>query len=171
MKHPLHRKVGECLKELEKLDGKYEVLLSSECGGQNDIPFYLEEGKTLSERNICNVDAVIIDRNNSQIVAVVEIEESNVSPVNLCGKLIATALAQCCIYRERSYCLRNLLLLHILKAPEKGVKKKQVENLMKRLNNSGLFSLGLSVSAYKVIWEDEKLCDKIKQMFSCYTQR
>jgi hypothetical protein len=85
----LHIAIGNILRST-KLPNT-DVLLDSACGGNEHIRFY---GKEPPGRNTCMVwvDAAIIL--NGKIKIVVEIEESNIRPLHLCGKVLATAVSQ-----------------------------------------------------------------------------
>jgi len=47
---------------------------------------------------LCNVDMLILRSNSIKVI--IEIEESNVKPVQICGKLLASALSSHYIYGD-----------------------------------------------------------------------
>jgi hypothetical protein len=85
--NPLHVAIGNILRSAELPNA--EVLLDSACGGKEHILFY---GKEPPGHSTClvSVDAAIIL--NGEIKIVIEIEESNIRPLHLCGKALATAV-------------------------------------------------------------------------------
>lgn len=84
--HGLHAVVGELISKAG-LSG--DVLADSACGGSHRIPlFCLSESSTKTE--LCNVDMLIA--RSGKVKVIVEIEESNVTPIQICGKLLASAL-------------------------------------------------------------------------------
>ena len=95
MSHRLHRIVGEVLREVEAAGADVRLLLDPACGakdGKNhNLPFFLKPEKS-NATEICNVDAVLLA--GDRIKVVVEIEEANVGPTQICGKFLTTALAK-----------------------------------------------------------------------------
>ena len=166
MNHPLHLKIGKCLKELDS--NKYQVILDKACGGDRRISLYMGKDKARNIENICDVDALIIERKTGRVIAVIEIEESKsrIEPTCICGKLLASALARYFIHEGAYFPLENLLFIHVLKTPSKegSTKKAQVENLVERINNSGLLLSNVVVLTYEVIWDDESICESIKDL-------
>jgi len=116
MNHPLHKKVGEILKKLD--NQKYEVILDPACGGNQNIPLFLTKRKA-NDTEICNVDGLVMNRKIDEVIAIIEIEESNITPVHLCGKFLVSALAKYFIHENKNnkpYLLKDILFIHILKS-------------------------------------------------------
>lgn len=86
--HELHFAIGELLKNI-KLP-QTQVLLDGACGGHRHIRLYGEEPPT-GGTCLVWVDAAIVLAGEIRIV--LEIEESNIRPLNFCGKFLATALS------------------------------------------------------------------------------
>jgi hypothetical protein len=84
----IHKAVGKILLDLS-IPGT-EVMLDSACGGPTTVPFYgLDHGE--GSDHIVEVDAAIVFKN--EIKVVVEIDASDLRPVALCGKVLATAIS------------------------------------------------------------------------------
>ena len=170
LNHPLHQKVGKILQKLN--DDQYEVIRDPACGGKQNIPLFLTRRKG-NDTEICNVDALIIDKERDKVIAVIEIEETNILPSHIAGKFLTIALAKYFIHynqKDKPYPLKDILFLHILKSPskEKSKKKKQVEYLKKSIWNH-LRLCNFSVNDYDIIWDDDEsfenlILEKIKDI-------
>ncbi|MBI5500485.1 MAG: hypothetical protein HY907_09590 [Deltaproteobacteria bacterium] len=95
MEHHLHRVVGDALLEIAEESAGMEVLLDPACGAPNtgchNLPLFLSSKKS-NATEVCNVDAVVFV--DGAVKVVVEIEEADVGPTQICGKLLTTALAE-----------------------------------------------------------------------------
>jgi hypothetical protein len=88
--HPLHIAIGDSLRSIERPDT--EVWLDAACGGQGcQIRLYSSEPVAASSC-LAWVDAAIVV--DGEIKIVLEIEESNVRPLYLCGKVFATSVGR-----------------------------------------------------------------------------
>ena len=87
-KHPLHREIGMALKNYFDNQG---LILDPACGGNQNIPLFLK-GQKSNKTEICNVDAAII--RNNKVKVIIEIEESTITPTQICGKLLTSILAK-----------------------------------------------------------------------------
>jgi hypothetical protein len=95
----LHLTIGRFFKNLFKTRDDYELVMDRACGGNQRIPlFYLPEKSRESE--YCNVDLMVLKRNKIRII--VEIEESNKKPTQVCGKFLTSALAQYYIHKSKN---------------------------------------------------------------------
>jgi hypothetical protein len=95
MASPLHKKIGDVLKNMEKVLGM-DVILDKECGigkinKKQQIPLFIKKPKG-NGTEICNVDAMIIKDNKIRII--IEIEESDNKPTQICGKYLTSNLAE-----------------------------------------------------------------------------
>ncbi len=94
--HPLHTVVGAVLRDsVEGQDA--HLILDTACGGNRWNPLFMGDKKSSAAR-ICNVDALVIK--NRAVRVVVEIEESNVKPTQVCGKMLTTAMASHFIHAD-----------------------------------------------------------------------
>lgn len=90
--HELHQVVGKLISEAG-LSG--DVLADSACGGSHRLPLFCNTNRSW-KTEMCNVDMLILKSNKVRVI--VEIEESNVKPVQICGKFLASALCSHYIY-------------------------------------------------------------------------
>ena len=87
--HPFHKIIGGIFNEID-LPG-CKVYKDSACDEKGHIlPFFITEKKRGNV--LCNVDIVIVK--NGKVKVIIEIEESNVKPIHLCGKFLASSLAK-----------------------------------------------------------------------------
>ncbi|MGA8149352.1 MAG: hypothetical protein WB952_00115 [Terriglobales bacterium] len=91
--HPLHRIIGQALKVTFGSQPDTVVLLDSACGGSEHVQLFCSAPLTCASR-LCKVDAAIEYR--GEVKVAIEIEESNISPVQLGGKSFAVSLSRLC---------------------------------------------------------------------------
>jgi translation elongation factor EF-Ts len=91
----MHRKIGDIFKTA--LPPDYELIRDEACGGTQRIPlFYVAEKSRKTE--YCNVDLLVLKENKIKII--VEIEESNVKPTQICGKFLTSAFSKYYIHNS-----------------------------------------------------------------------
>lgn len=88
MAHPLHEIIGECVNSSEFPNCK--IVKSQDCGGHQDVPLFCSKDKS-RETRYCLVDLLMMQDNTIRVI--IEIEESDVKPTQICGKFLASALA------------------------------------------------------------------------------
>jgi hypothetical protein len=86
---PLHEAIGRVLIELEARIPGSQVILSDHCGGREQIRLY--GGDQPDAPCIVYADAAVVIRD--EIKVVIEVEESNLRPLHLCGKVLGTAVS------------------------------------------------------------------------------
>jgi len=94
-KHKLHKKIGNHLAETDF--GEVIKVVDQACGGKQNIPLFLDENKS-NKTEICNVDFMLIK--NNKIKVIIEIEESNIKPTQILGKLMTSAIANYYIHEN-----------------------------------------------------------------------
>ena len=92
MQHPLHKSIGDIFNG-DILRG-YEILKDQACGGKQNVPLFCSD-KNLSKNEYCNVDLLIVKSNKIKVI--IEIEEANIKPTQICGKFLTSALSSCYI--------------------------------------------------------------------------
>jgi len=92
----IHEAVGDILQNA--LPPHYDLIRDKACDGKQRIPLFYTTKKS-RETEYCNVDLLILKRNKIKII--VEIEESNVKPTQVCGKFLTSALARCYIHESK----------------------------------------------------------------------
>jgi hypothetical protein len=132
MKHPLHEAIGVFIKEL-KVPSHYEVILSPECGGKQNIPLFCSENRG-NDTEFCNADILV--RVDGKVRLIVEIEESDLSPTRVCGKFLTSALSKYLIHDQignlpiqMSMHVTFIQVLDSKKLPENSAKGHQGKNL------------------------------------------
>lgn len=82
----LHLRIGEILEKTLGNKKGIVLLRDAACGGNQHIPLFCTSARS-RETEYCNVDLMILK--NNKIKVILEIEESNVKPTQVCGKLRA----------------------------------------------------------------------------------
>ena len=142
--HPLHKALGEYI-----LNCKYpecKIILSPECipniQSKNilnqNIPFFIGSVNDKSNATeLCNVDLVILK--NDEIKVIIEIEESDRTPVRTAGKFLISVLSD--YYADKggkAFNMSNkLLFIQILKSYKnpRSSKETQGKNLKEQIRS------------------------------------
>lgn len=156
MAHPLHEVIGNYLTGITFPSCK--VLKDPACGGQQNLPLFVALPKS-NKTEYCNVDALIVK--NNRIRVIIEIEESDVKPTQICGKFLSSALSSYFIhkaYYNEPIEIVDALFLQILDTT--GLKRatSKIKQWM-NLENSIKSLLPLrksSIIEYKLLWGDSK---------------
>ena len=138
MKHPLHKKIGELIND--NISSGARVIKDPACGGSQHIPLFCSD-KRSRQTEYCNVDLLIIV--NSRIKVIVEIEEANIKPTQICGKFLTSALISYFIHEsENNKCIGmadSVLFIQILDTSklkiEKTSKTRQWQEIEKSIQN------------------------------------
>lgn len=88
MSHDLHMRIADRLEAA--LSGVCTVLRDKACGGAQHIPLFVGFDKSRAT-GYCNVDLLI--RQGALVRGIIEIEESDIKPTQICGKFLTSALA------------------------------------------------------------------------------
>lgn len=132
MEHPLHKAIGGIFNG-DILRG-YEILKDQACGGDQNIPLFCARRKS-NQAEYCNVDLLILK--SDKIKLIIEIEEADVKPTQICGKFLTSALFNYYIHNSKnSDCYRmddSVLFIQILDTSklkkDKTSKIKQWKNI------------------------------------------
>jgi hypothetical protein len=90
--YELRKTVGDVLRSIDERPGIRVLLDGGACGGNGgQIRFYGEKPPG-HHTYLAAVDAALVQ--NGEIRVVVEIEHSDIRPLYLCGKVLATAISQ-----------------------------------------------------------------------------
>jgi len=87
--HEVHLLVGYLIEK--GLGERAQLVRDQACGGKQQIPLFCSEEKS-NKTKYCNVDLLVIQ--DGKIRVIVEIEESDVKPTQICGKFLTSALAR-----------------------------------------------------------------------------
>ena len=93
--HSLHRMIGEAV--AEAILPPFEVLRDPACGGDQRIPLFSSDEKS-RRSEYCNVDLLVLSPDGIEVI--VEIEEADVTPIQVFGKFLASALSRCFIHQR-----------------------------------------------------------------------
>ena len=135
--NPLHLRIGQSLSEC--LMGKEGTVLLRDgaCGGAQHIPLFCSERKS-RETEYCNVDLMILKDNKIKVI--IEIEESNVKPTQVCGKFLTSALSKYHLHHStfKAEMDHSVTFIQILDTSalnrEKTRKTNQWDHLAKSIN-------------------------------------
>ena len=95
MKHPLHKAIGDMF--TGGLLPGYEILKDPACGGEQNIPLFCSEEKS-NQTKYCDVDLLIVKSNKIKVI--IEIEQANIKPTQICGKFLTSALSSFYIHED-----------------------------------------------------------------------
>ncbi len=147
---PLHRRVGGLLTEW---CAPAHLVLDTACGGDHRVPLFMGDQKGF-ENKVCDVDALIV--RDRQVRIIVEIEESNIKPTQICGKFLTSALASFYSYRDRKCALREVTFVQVLSSaaldPERTRKRLQAEQIAGRLQEFCRAEPN-PISEYMLVWD------------------
>lgn len=154
MSYPLHKKIADIIQS--KLSNKrldYNIIKSPECGGNQKIPLYLTD-----DSEICEVDLVILKDNRIKVI--IEIEESDITPVHICGKILASSLSSYYFYKSKGEgpikMDDSVLFIQILDTsslPSGTSKDNQFKSLDKSIQNIVPIKDG-KIDNYKIFFGD-----------------
>lgn len=176
MEHPLHKAIAKCL---EDNLSSCEIILGEDCGGKQKIPLFCTEGKSY-ETQYCQVDILILK--NDKIQVIIEIEESDIIPTQICGKFLTAALSSYYIHEYKnnipigmSYSTLFIQILDKSKLTDRTSKIDQGAQIEKSIMRI-LPIEGSQIEKYKLFYGDisefaeEKKCnellDSIKESFN-----
>jgi len=94
---PLHCVVGDLFEN--NLSLSYKLVKDAACGGNQNIPLFCSKEKS-NATSYCNVDLLLIKDRTIRII--VEIDASDVSPNQVCGKFLTSALTQYYIHESEN---------------------------------------------------------------------
>ncbi|OGB89325.1 hypothetical protein A2625_04070 [candidate division WOR-1 bacterium RIFCSPHIGHO2_01_FULL_53_15] len=148
--------IGESINSAFEGKAGIKVVRDEACGGKQHIPLFLSENKK-RENVICNVDLMVIKDNHISII--IEIEESNVKPTQICGKYLTSAISVCYFHaKENNKPVRmskNVLFIQVLdniKLPKGSVKIPQWIQIGERIKKVISDFHGTSVNKYELLF-------------------
>jgi len=102
MKHPLHEKIGSLIETSLQSLPDLKIVKDPACcrGDETDlqqIPLFRTDMKTRHTRYCC-VDMLILQK--GKIKGIIEIEEADIKPTQVCGKLLTSALSRFYIHEK-----------------------------------------------------------------------
>lgn len=129
--HQLHKKIGKLIRlhfpNCER---------SHECDGGHDIPLYCSNEKRDATK-YCEVDLLI--PKGGKIKVIIEFEKSNIEPIQIFGKVLASALSSYYIYDSKNYkmddTVKFIQILDASELKEESSKPEQFNNIQKSIQN------------------------------------
>lgn len=137
MDHKLHKEIGKEISEL-KLDN-LKIILDSVCNKNisgdievHDISLFTDKKSNITK--LCNVDALIMQENEVKVI--IEIDESNTSPNQICGKYMTSAFSNRYHYNDVNILIpeKTVLFIQVIdtkKFPKKSKKEEKLKIIEK----------------------------------------
>jgi hypothetical protein len=170
MNHQLHKKIGDIVQDSEFSGCK--IVKSTECGGKQNIPLFCSKVKS-NETEYCNVDLLILK--NNRIKVIIEIEEANIKPTQICGKFLTSALSPHYVHESENNKIidmdNSVSFVQILDTSklkmDKTSKIEQWKNIEKSIQNI-IPVKGSKIDKYKLFFGDisEFYGEKINEIVS-----
>ena len=164
--HPLHKRIAD---EIESVLPPHSLIKDEACGGDQRIPLFYDRKKS-RKTEYCNIDLLVLKEN--KIKAIIEIEESNVKPTQICGKFLTSALARYYIHDndinesvEMNDSVAFIQIVDTSKLKGKSAKPEQWKALERSIQN--ILPLKNSrIKSYRLITKDklDELASLIKQI-------
>jgi hypothetical protein len=153
--HPLHKEIAD---KLEPIFSSNRLIRDEACGGKHRIPLFYDRKKSRATE-YCNVDLVLLKENKIRVI--IEIEESNVKPTQICGKFLTSALAKYYIHENKENkpvemydYVTFIQIVDASKLKKNSAKRKQWRALERSIQ--GILPLRNSkITHYILITEDE----------------
>jgi hypothetical protein len=138
--NPVHLLVGGILNaELKKYPGCIGRA-DKACGGSERIPLFCDEARSRAS-GYCDVDFLIVE--NGKVKVIVEIEESDIKPTQICGKILTSALSRFYVsgrgktdFIGMADNVTFLQVLDISKLKARTAKLRQFRNLEKSIREA-----------------------------------
>ncbi|HIJ87328.1 MAG TPA: hypothetical protein HPP97_06520 [Desulfuromonadales bacterium] len=162
MNHSLHKKIGAVIDNALKGHIQIRVIKDPACctdsHDKQHIPLFVSEVKNRSTRYCC-VDLLILQDDKIRII--IEIEESDIKPTQICGKFLTSALSEYYIHdkddgsKEMGKSVTFIQVLDTSKLKDRSVKEEQFLELEKSINKI-LPLKGRPICQYKLFVGKEK---------------
>lgn len=141
MNHPLHEKIGNLVEAAFKEYAELKIVKDPACCQVDErdlqqIPLFCSQEKTRHSRYCC-VDILILQ--NGKIRVIVEIEEVDIKPTQVCGKFLTSALSKFYIHDKEDKILEmadSVFFIQVLDSStlkDGSVKLLQFRNLEKSI--------------------------------------
>ncbi len=177
--HPLHKVVSDAITEANLPD--CTVVKEPACGGNQRIPLFCS-AENSRHTEYCNVDMLVLASNRVKVI--VEIEEATITPIQVYGKFLASALSSFFIHEYKNdvpiEMNHSVLFTQILDTSKlkrnKTAKMKQWRNIERSIQNVIPLE-GNRIDHYKLFYrnsndfelggaERNKLVDYIRPFFA-----
>jgi len=132
-KHPFHKVIGDIFVDENFPSEGISIMKDAACGGDHTLPLFCSKEKSYATRYAC-VDMMIIK--DQKIKVIIEIEESNVKPLHLFGKYLASAMANYYIYGQDEFDMDDSVVFIQILDTSKQESKSAREEQWKNVKNS-----------------------------------
>jgi len=153
--HPFHKIIGDIFTDENFPFEGIRILKDAACGGDHTLPLFCSDVRSYATRYTC-VDLMIIK--DQKIKVIMEIEESNVKPLHLFGKYLASAMVKCYIYgREKIGMDISVVFVQILdnsRQKRKSARNEQWENVKMSIQSINPVK-GSSIKEYKIFYGNQ----------------
>jgi len=153
VQHPLHKVIGECIDSHKFPNCK--IIKDPACGGEQNVPLFCSEDKS-NKTEYCNVDLLILK--DHKIRVIIEIEETDITPIKICGKFLTSALSRYFIHesennipRGMSVSVSFIQILNTARLKAGAAKSNQWKNLEESIRNT-LPIEGSRIRRYKLLY-------------------
>jgi len=131
--HELHKAIGDifesqCAKAALKT---CKVVKDPACGGEQNIPLFCSPKKS-ADVEYCDVDLLV--QKGNKVKVIIEIEESNVTPIQLFGKLLASALSRCYVHDGAAPVMMDDSILFVQIVDTSKLKKERSSKVTQWIN-------------------------------------
>lgn len=156
MSASLHQIIGNIVENVTNQYTNCVLIKDTACGGKQRVPLFIEGDKS-RKTNLCNVDLLLIK--DKKIRVIFEIEESDITPIRICGKFLSSALTHYYSYgvntgANKSDMGESVAFIQILSKEklkkERTSKFDQGENIKKAIN-SILPIKGSKITEYELL--------------------
>jgi len=136
--HELHVSIGDLIEERLREREDFKLVRDKDCGGDQRIPLFCSGVKS-RRTEYCYVDLLVIQ--DGMIRVIVEIEESDVKPTQICGKFLTSALARYYIHEteenpiEMHDSVTFIQVVNTSKLKARSMKPYQWKNLEASIKN------------------------------------
>ena len=168
-KHPLHLEIGREIVAEFGGNPELKIIRDPACGGGQHIPLF-RDSKKKRETRYCNVDLLILK--NGKVRVILEIEEADIKPTQICGKFLTSALSLCYIHDQDGGVVdmdASVLFIQFVdtsKLKDKSLKKDQF-NLIEESIRGVLPLRNSKIHTYRLLYDDvSKVIDAISQELS-----
>jgi hypothetical protein len=170
MLHSLHHAIGNYL--LNNPLPNCILIRDPACGGNQHIPLF-GPGPKSRKTEYCNVDMLLL--RDQHISVIIEIEEANIKPTQICGKFLASALAYYFIHakfdNQPIFMDKSVAFIQVLDTSKLKTGKTSKLNQFENIANSIRAVIPLKnskIDYYQLISGDIDTIDTINiQLLNC----
>ena len=154
-KHLFHETIGDIFDDENFPSKGITILKDAACGGDHTLPLFCSEERSYTTRYAC-ADLMILKEQKVKVI--IEIEESNVKPVHIFGKFLASAISEYYIYGKEKYEMdESVLFIQVLdtsKQKNVSIRKAQWTNIEESIRAILPFE-GTSIREYAIFYGDK----------------